>query len=109
MVLRRSALVILSVTIAIGLLGVTAVAHARHATHPRAGVRGKAAAETRAVASRRQAATRMQRTARGHERGGSARHSMGWLGSRLLSPRTDDWEPAVAADPHAPYVYMLTT
>jgi hypothetical protein len=28
----------------------------------------------------------------------------GWTGSRLLNPATDDWEPAVAADPHAPYV-----
>jgi hypothetical protein len=33
----------------------------------------------------------------------------GWVGSRLLNPATDDWEPAVAADPKAPYVYMLTT
>jgi hypothetical protein len=33
----------------------------------------------------------------------------GWIGSRLLNPATDDWEPAVAADPNAPYAYMLTT
>lgn len=33
----------------------------------------------------------------------------GWHGERLLNPRTDDWEPAIAADPKAPYVYMLTT
>ncbi|HEY0390014.1 MAG TPA: sialidase family protein [Gaiellales bacterium] len=33
----------------------------------------------------------------------------GWVGSRLLNAATDDWEPAVAADPRAPYVYMLTT
>ena len=33
----------------------------------------------------------------------------GWVGSRLLNAATDDWEPAVAADPKAPYVYMLTT
>jgi hypothetical protein len=33
----------------------------------------------------------------------------GWVGSKLLNPATDDWEPAVAADPKAPYVYMLTT
>ena len=26
----------------------------------------------------------------------------GWLGSTLLNPSTDDWEPAVAADPRAP-------
>src|SRR4051794_1026114 len=33
----------------------------------------------------------------------------GWIGSRLLNPATDDWEPAVATDPHDPYVYLLTT
>ena len=33
----------------------------------------------------------------------------GWVGSRLLSANTDDWEPAVATDPTAPWVYLLTT
>ena len=33
----------------------------------------------------------------------------GWVGSRLLSSNTDDWEPAVATDPKAPFVYLLTT
>jgi hypothetical protein len=33
----------------------------------------------------------------------------GWLGARLLNPNTDDWEPAIAADRSAPYVYLLTT
>jgi BNR repeat-like domain len=33
----------------------------------------------------------------------------GWVGSRVMSSSFDDWEPAVAADPAAPYVYLLTT
>jgi len=33
----------------------------------------------------------------------------GWNGEQLLAKGTDDWEPAVAADPNDPYVYMLTT
>jgi hypothetical protein len=33
----------------------------------------------------------------------------GWNGEQLLNKATDDWEPAVAADPNAPQVYMLTT
>jgi hypothetical protein len=33
----------------------------------------------------------------------------GWVGSRVLNASTDDWEPAVATDPSAPYVYLLTT
>ena len=32
----------------------------------------------------------------------------GWVGSKVLSS-FDDWEPAVATDPKAPYVYLLTT
>jgi hypothetical protein len=35
--------------------------------------------------------------------------SAGWTGSQLMNPATDDWEPAVAADPNAPYVYLITT
>jgi hypothetical protein len=33
----------------------------------------------------------------------------GWNGSQLLNATTDDWEPAVAADPGSSYVYLLTT
>jgi len=33
----------------------------------------------------------------------------GWVGERLFNPKTDDWEPAVAADPEKPYVYILAT
>ena len=33
----------------------------------------------------------------------------GWIGSQVLNDATDDWEPAVAADPSGPYVYVLTT
>ena len=31
----------------------------------------------------------------------------GWAGEVLLHLRADDWEPAIAADPNAPYVYIL--
>ena len=33
----------------------------------------------------------------------------GWAGSQVMKATTDDWEPAVAADPSAPNVYLLTT
>ena len=33
----------------------------------------------------------------------------GWVGSQALSSNFDDWEPAVATDPKAPYIYFLTT
>ena len=33
----------------------------------------------------------------------------GWLGERVMKRGTDDWEPAVAADPERPWVYLLAT
>jgi hypothetical protein len=33
----------------------------------------------------------------------------GWTGERLMNVGTDDWEPAVAADPDSSFVYLLTT
>ena len=33
----------------------------------------------------------------------------GWAGERVADPVTDDWEPAIAADPAAPFVYLMTT
>ncbi|MEA2580243.1 MAG: hypothetical protein QOE83_1135 [Actinomycetota bacterium] len=37
------------------------------------------------------------------------RAAPGWTGEAVFDPNTDDWEPAVAADPSAPYVYMIAT
>ena len=33
----------------------------------------------------------------------------GWSGERRIDARADDWEPAIAADPNGPYVYLLVT
>jgi len=33
----------------------------------------------------------------------------GWVGETVVNPTADDWEPAIAADPNAPYVYELVT
>jgi hypothetical protein len=33
----------------------------------------------------------------------------GWAGESLMDSFADDWEPAIAADPSAPWVYMLAT
>jgi hypothetical protein len=35
--------------------------------------------------------------------------SPGWMGAQLMGAKTDDWEPAVAADPRSGYVYLITT
>jgi hypothetical protein len=33
----------------------------------------------------------------------------GWAGEQLVDAAADDWEPAIAADPSQPWVYLLTT
>jgi hypothetical protein len=33
----------------------------------------------------------------------------GWAGEQLVEAAADDWEPAIAADPTGPYVYILAT
>jgi hypothetical protein len=33
----------------------------------------------------------------------------GWAGEKVVDATADDWEPAIAADPHSPYVYALVT
>jgi hypothetical protein len=33
----------------------------------------------------------------------------GWAGEKLLDASADDWEPAIAADPNQPFVYLLAT
>src|SRR5690349_5868622 len=33
----------------------------------------------------------------------------GWAGEKLVDPASDDWEPAIAADPNSQFVYFLTT
>jgi BNR repeat-like domain len=45
----------------------------------------------------------------GHAALATTNPATGWNGSQLLNSATDDWEPAVATDPGAPYVYLLTT
>ncbi len=37
------------------------------------------------------------------------RAAPGWGSQKVANATTDDWEPAVAADPSAPWVYLLTT
>lgn len=35
--------------------------------------------------------------------------ALGWAGEGVVSATTDDWEPAIATDPSAPWVYLLVT
>ena len=43
------------------------------------------------------------------QKGGSGTAAKGWVGEQPYDTIADDWEPAIAADPHASYVYALAT
>ena len=46
----------------------------------------------------------------GHNRQATTNEAAtGWAGEQVVNPNVDDWEPAVATDPHDPYIYILTT
>jgi hypothetical protein len=80
----------------------------------RAGGEGRAEVpgedELATTAEREQALADAQAKGTFGSRGPSTRRpATGWVGSQVLDPSTDDWEPAVATDPNTPYVYMLTT
>jgi hypothetical protein len=45
----------------------------------------------------------------GQRRPASAKAPAGWSGEIPVDTEFDDWEPAIAADPNAPYVYSLVT
>jgi BNR repeat-like domain len=46
---------------------------------------------------------------RAYLQGAAAPTTTGWAGEIPIDTTADDWEPAIAADPHGPYVYLLTT
>ncbi len=54
-----------------------------------------------------EAAAREGRT--GQIRPNGAAPAAGWVGEQPFDTVADDWEPAIAADPHAPWVYALVT
>lgn len=45
----------------------------------------------------------------GQKRPAGAEPAPGWVGEFPLDTEWDDWEPAIAADPRAPWVYALVT
>ena len=45
----------------------------------------------------------------GQIRPAGAQAAAGWVGEFPFDTTWDDWEPAIATDPHAPYVYALVT
>jgi len=97
------------------LLAVAASAALSHGAHRAAPATGRAGAteaqETDQLGSERLYALAQARSsgAFGGKAAPTVQPAAGWVGSRLLNAPTDDWEPAVATDPAAPNVYLLTT
>ncbi|HEX6131934.1 MAG TPA: sialidase family protein, partial [Actinomycetota bacterium] len=94
---------ILAAAVAFALTGLAAP------THPRGG-------EAELLEQRETTDRRLDALARAIERGrfgGSddvvTAAAPGWRGAVPLDLAQDDWEPAIAADPSAPYVYWLAT
>ena len=103
------------VGVAAALAVVTSAALSRGAAHRPAAATGRAGStevqEQNQLSTERldALATAKAHGAFGAKAAPTTQPAAGWLGSQLLSPATDDWEPAVATDPAAPYVYLLTT
>jgi hypothetical protein len=86
-----------------------AEAEAEEEGGPRAGIE-EAQEEAELTASRLEALQAAKAAGKfGSKVAATTSPATGWVGSRVLSSTFDDWEPAVATDPKAPYVYLLTT
>jgi hypothetical protein len=83
---------------------------ARAGTEPAAGGNGEAEEEGAELLERIEAFHEAQENGTA---GVSARvagnPATGWTGEQVVDRSTDDWEPAIAADPNGPFVYLLVT
>ena len=98
-----AALAILAASIAFAAGGGTATVHARGGAAER--LEQRETTELRLDALAR--ATERRRFAVSDEFTVAA--AVGWRGAQPLDLAHDDWEPAIAADPSAPFVYWLAT
>ena len=106
------AVVALALAVATGVLAHSSARSGRAAANASPGRAGSLEAldEGQLTAQRVDALVRAQsRGAFGAPAKPKTQPASGWVGSRLLSANTDDWEPAVATDQKAPWVYLLTT
>jgi hypothetical protein len=119
---RRTRLALLVSIVAVGLVSLSLVVGSLgHRTAPRS--ESEAAAAIAARGGNPEAAEQAEMTAERLEAAAEAKANgtlgvsariphntaAGWAGETVFDPTTDDWEPAVAADPNAPYVYIIST
>jgi hypothetical protein len=114
----RLAVVLLSVSILgiAGIAGYNRLSQDAVGIDPRGGPRAddggaQEAAEQQETTEQRNAAFEAARRSgkSGQVRPAAATAAPGWVGEFPFDTTWDDWEPAIATDPNAPYVYVLVT
>lgn len=117
---RRAALALVAatLTLAVAVLGGAArpPADRAGAAHERGGSRDRAQRIEEAVEQRETTTERLEALREARADGLFGRRERiarirvpGWVGEQVMNAGADDWEPAIAADPNAPYVYLLST
>lgn len=100
------------------LLAIALVAAAAFVATGGSGVTGRAPARARAERIEQTLSTDLRLSAAADARRAGqlgqtapivAAAAPGWAGEQLASPTADDWEPAIAAAPASPWVYVMTT
>ena len=105
------------IVVAVALLSVFALRPAASSgIDPRGGPKAddggaaEAAEQAESTAERNEAFEEARRAGKsGQQRPPGAAPTTGWTGQQPMDTTWDDWEPAVATDPSAPFVYALTT
>jgi hypothetical protein len=113
--MRRRTLA-LSLALAISLSGAACTAHTEELSRPRAGGLDDGAPIEEAQEQRETVEAHHEAIAEAAAAGTlgliepvTRATAPGWAGETIANATADDWEPAIAADPNAPWVYVLIT
>jgi len=113
---HRPTFALLALALATSLLGASCTAGTQEPSHPRAdGLEGEASIEE--AQEQREAIDAHHQAIAEAEAAGTLgliepvtrATAPGWAGETVANDIADDWEPAIAADPNAPWVYVLLT
>lgn len=106
---RRLIAGVLALVLVGSVAGLRATSHSSRARADSGRAGSEEADDTSLTAARLDALAQAKASGKFGGKATTTSPASGWVGSTLLNATTDDWEPATAADPAAPYVYLLTT